>query len=61
MRKRKFAYQIGPAHENGAVADSFFEKYSTIKAMKTFRGRVQREYLVDLIKAVWGRSRPIDA
>ena len=59
MRKRKFAYQIGGVHENGAVADSFFEKYSGDQSYEdVFEDAFNAQYLVDFIKAVWGAEPP---
>jgi len=59
MRKRKFAHQIGAAHENGAVADSFFEKYSDNRSYEdVFEDAFNGKYLVDLIGAVWGAEPP---
>jgi len=59
MRKRKFAHQIGGAHENGAVADSFFENYSDNQSYEdVFEDAFNGKYLIDLIKAVWGAQPP---
>jgi ubiquinone/menaquinone biosynthesis C-methylase UbiE len=55
MRKRKFAYQIETTHENGSVADSFFENYSNNQSYEdVFEDAFNGKYLIDLIKAVWG-------
>jgi SAM-dependent methyltransferase len=55
MRKRKFAHQIGGVHENGAVADSFFESYSDNRSYEeVFEDAFNGKYIIDLIKAVWG-------
>jgi SAM-dependent methyltransferase len=62
MRKRKFAYQIGKdvlTDGNGAVADSYFEKYSANESYEDiFEATFNARYLIDLIKAVWGAESP---
>src|SRR5258708_12249979 len=59
MRKRKFAHQIGVASESGAVADSFFEKYSYNQSYEdVFGDAFNGKYLIDLIEAVWGAEPP---
>ena len=59
IRKRKFAHQIGGVHENGAVADSFFEKYSDNRSYEdVFEVAFNGKYLIDLIEAVWGAGPP---
>jgi hypothetical protein len=63
MRKRKFAYQIGKdilTDGNGAVADSYFDEYSANQSYEDiFEAAFNVKYLIDLIKAVWVRTRPI--
>jgi hypothetical protein len=59
MRKRKFAHQIGVANQSGAVADSFFEKYSYNQSYEdVFEDAFNGKYLIDLIEAVWGAEPP---
>jgi SAM-dependent methyltransferase len=59
MRKLKFAHQIGAAHEDEAVADSFFENYSGNQSYEeVFEDAFNAKYLVDFIKAVWGAAAP---
>ena len=58
-RKRKFAHQIGDAHGNGAVDDSFFDNYSYDQSYEdVFEDAFNGKYLIDLIKAVWGAEPP---
>jgi SAM-dependent methyltransferase len=58
MRKRKFAYQIGmdvPSDGDGVVAEGYFERYSDNQSYEDgFEDAFNGEYIIDLIKAVWG-------
>jgi SAM-dependent methyltransferase len=62
LRKRKFAYQIGEdvlTDGSGAVADSYFEKYSDNQRYEDiFEDAFNAKYLTNLIKAVWGAESP---
>jgi SAM-dependent methyltransferase len=59
QRKLKFADQIGDAHQDGAVPDSFFESYSYNQSYEeVFEDAFNAQYLIDFIKAVWGAKAP---
>jgi SAM-dependent methyltransferase len=62
MRKLKFASQIGvdvSSDGNGVVADGFFDRYSVNQSYEDgFEDAFSVEYVVDLIKAVWGSPSP---
>lgn len=62
MRKRKFAHQIGmdvSTDGNGVVAEGFFDRYSNNESYEDgFEAAFSEKYVVDLIKAVWGRGAP---
>ena len=61
-RMLKFAHQIGKdvlTDGNGAVADSYFEKYSADESYEDkFETAFNAKYLVDLIRTVWGTEPP---
>src|ERR1700759_4177878 len=62
VRKRKFADQIGrvaPPNGDGVVADNYFDTYFGDQSYEDgFDGAFNAKYVVDLIKAIWGRSSP---